>query len=67
MIGRGSVLKIGIDGIDLAEVEALVAVTEQFVGLAETLLIKGEISQDEYDSMTLQKKQFLEDVKTKYF
>lgn len=60
-------LKIGREGIDLAEVKALVAVTEQFVGLAETLRAKGEISQKEYDSMTLQKKQFLQDVKTKYF
>lgn len=67
MIGRGSVLKIGIDGIDLVEVEALVAVTEQFVGLAKSLFIKGDISQGEYDSMTLQKKQFLEEVKSKYF
>lgn len=68
MIGRGSVLKINIDGgIDLAEVEALVAVTEQFVALAESLLNKGDISREEYDSMTLLKKSFLEDVKTKYF
>lgn len=60
-------LKIDVDGIDLAEVEALVAVTEQFVGLAETLLGKGDISTEEYNSMTLLKKKFLEDVKTKYF
>lgn len=68
MIGRGHVLKIDIDsGIDRAEVEALVAVTEQFVKLAESLLDKGDISREEYDSMTLLKKSFLEDVKTKYF
>ncbi len=67
MIGRGSVLKIDIEGIDLAEVTALVNVTEQFVELAESLLHKGDISQEEYDSMTLLKKKFLQDVKTKYF
>jgi len=61
------VLKFDVDGIDLTEVEALVAVTEQFVGLADTLLGKGDISQEEYDSMTLLKKRFLEDVKAKYF
>ncbi|HHX61215.1 MAG TPA: hypothetical protein GX707_10960 [Epulopiscium sp.] len=60
-------LKFDVDGIDLTEVEALVAVTEQFVGLADTLLGKGDISQEEYDSMTLLKKRFLEDVKAKYF
>lgn len=60
-------LRIDIEGIDLAEVEALVTVTEQFVGLAESLLRKGDISQEEYDSMTLLKKSFLEDVKAKYF
>lgn len=59
-------LKIDTEGIDHTEVEALVAVTEQFVGLAETLLGKGEISQEEYDSMTILKKKFLEDIKIKY-
>lgn len=59
-------LKIDVDGIDLAEVEALVVVTEQFVVLADTLLGKGDISQEEYNSMTLLKKKFLEDIKRKY-
>ncbi len=59
-------LKIDVDGIDLAEVEALVVVTEQFVVLADNLLGKGDISQEEYNSMTLLKKKFLEDIKRKY-
>ena len=60
-------LKIDINEIDIAEVEALVTVTEQFVVLAETLLGTGDISQEEYDSMTLLKKRFLVDIKNKYF
>lgn len=67
MLGSGRMLKIEVDGINRAEVESLVTVTEQFVVLAETLLGKGDISQEEYESMTLLKKRFLEDVKTKYF
>ena len=66
-MGSDRVLKIDIDRTDLAEIEALVAVTEQFVVLAETLLAKGDISQEEHDSMTLLKKKFLEDIKSKYF
>lgn len=59
-------LKIDINGIDLAQVEALIEVTEQFIELADTLLTQGDISQKEYDSMTILKKDFLEDVKSKY-
>ncbi len=65
-MGCGSVLNINTEKVDIAEVEALVAVTEQFVVLAETLRNQGDISQLEYDSMTLLKKRFLEDVKSKY-
>lgn len=61
-IGCGSMLKV-----DPVEIEALVEVTEQFVEFAETLLSKGEITQEEYDSMTVLKKQFLEDIRIKYF
>lgn len=66
MIGCGNVLKIDMDGINLAEVEALVDITEQFVVLAEKLLDRGEISQEEYRSMTSLKRKFLEDMRTKY-
>lgn len=59
-------LEIDVKGIDLAQVEALIEVTEQFVELADTLLTQGDISQEEYDSMTILKKDFLEDVKSKY-
>ena len=59
-------LNVNIERIDIAEVEALVAVTEQFVVLAETLRDQGDISQLEYDSMTSLKKRFLEDVKSRY-
>lgn len=59
-------LKIDIGGIDQGEIEALIDVTEQFIDLAESLLHKGDISQVEYDSMTVLKKKFLNDAKTKY-
>lgn len=53
--------------IDPVEIEALAEVTEQFIQFADSLLQKGEITQEEYDSMTGLKKQFLEDVRIKYF
>lgn len=52
--------------MDLEEVKALVKVTEEFVTFATELLEKGDILQEEYDSMTQLKKQFLNDVKVRY-
>lgn len=65
-IGCDRVLKIDTGNIDLAQVKALVDVTEKFIMLADELLGKGDISQEEYESMTLFKKDFIDDVKTKY-
>lgn len=59
-------LKVDVGGISQEEVEALVDVTQKFVDLAETLLYKGDISQEEYNSMTLLKKRFLHETKSKY-
>lgn len=59
-------LKVNAGEIDLIEVRTLVDVTEQFVIFAADLLERGDISQEEYDSMTLLKKEFLKDVKTRY-
>lgn len=65
-IGCGKVLKMDVGKMDLVEVKALIDVTEQFVTFAAELLEKGDISQEEYDSMTLLKKEFLNDVKMRY-
>ena len=59
-------LKVNAGEVDLMEVRTLVDVTEQFVIFAADLLERGDISQEEYDSMTLLKKEFLKDVKTRY-
>ncbi len=58
--------KTDIDQMDLTQVKELVKVTEQFLTYAEALLAKGDISQEEYNSMTLLKRDFLDDVKTRY-
>ena len=59
-------LKVNVGEIDLIEVRTLVDVTKQFVIFAAALLERGDISQEEYDSMTLLKKEFLKDVKIRY-
>ena len=59
-------LKMEKAKMDLADVKALIDVTEQFVTFAAELLEKGDISQEEYDSMTYLKKDFLNDVKARY-
>lgn len=66
-IGCDKVLQVKVEQIDLAEIKALVEVTEQFILLTDKLLTQGEISQEEYDNMTLMKKGFLEDIRAKYF
>jgi len=52
--------------MDLKEINALVKVTEEFVDYATKLLEKGDILQEEYESMTRLKKEFLKDVKARY-
>lgn len=59
-------LKMDVGKIDLVEVKALIDITEQFVTFAAELLEKGDISQEEYENMTVLKKEFLNDVKMRY-
>lgn len=66
-IGCVSMFKMNTNQMDLDEVKALVEVTEEFVAFAAELLEQGDILQEEYDSMTKLKKQFLNDVKMRYF
>lgn len=59
-------IEMDVGKMDLAEVKALMEITEQFVAFAERLLEKEDISQEEYHEMTYLKKEFLQDVQTRY-
>lgn len=58
--------EINAEQVDLVEVKALIDVTEQFVTFATELWEKGDISKEEYDSMTILKREFLSDIKARY-
>lgn len=52
--------------INSSEVESLIKVTEQFLEFADTLFDKGELSADEHNNITVNKREFIKDVKSKY-